>query len=127
MLGALSPEGEAGLRGPVGETNPARPPSRGRATGGRDFGANIRTKQARGVGGVILGTASGDRPGEKVLVTWECLGDGWGMAAWLPGLRPTWSVHFPEPELYSKDACGLSPSNTADLNSLLTNGKYINT
>lgn len=43
------------------------------------------------------------------------------------GWWPEPNVHFPEPELYSKDSCGLGPSNTADLNSLLTNGKYINT
>lgn len=48
--------------------------------GGRDSGANTRPKQARGVGGVFSGTASGDRQGEKVLVTWGCLGDG-GLAA----------------------------------------------
>lgn len=93
-----------------------RPPSLGLADGERDD----RPKQPHraslcGWPSGALETASGDRQGRKVLGTWGCLDSS------------RTGTHFLEPKHCSKHFHGLGPRDTADLHSLLTNGKYINT
>lgn len=74
---------------------------------------------------VHLQRATGDRPRKKVLVP---EGSSRNRAP-LPGLGANWKrgVHFPEPGFTTNNPMVWAPATLHSLNSLLTNGKYINT
>lgn len=81
----------------MGDTSPARPPSR--EPGSRREGFWSR---ARGVGGLLLGTASGDRQEEKVLGT----GGVWGRVT-RPGVSTSLSLNLTAktPVVWARQLC----------------------